>query len=304
MAIVVADPQPRRWPDALGVDTSGKIGADKDDVLNVLPSVFRAWSESNFRLKCFRKPYPCGAGFASTAKCDKCERGCTYAVRAYMEPGGTVEFRGNGNPHQGGSAVARAFVRAGEPVSEPMSKDLRDAYDNSLGHGTGLRRRKPKDVHGEVGEALAYGPGAAVANMKKRKVAKERGATKLIDAADLDSFCNERAVDLEALGGELPQRTSRLSVFKVETAPSLFCMVFACCQFIVRLAELARADPEAAADGFVAMSDFTFKIVWHGYALGCLGVVLFRRDPRGRWRRVFWPVMLVMSPTENHSHYE
>ena len=127
-----------------------------------------------------------------------------------------------------------------------------------------------------------------------------------MDHDGLDEFCLPRTVDLTLGNFTLPtgDAAMKLNIFEsVMKNPRFFNMVFGCYYFVMRLAELVQSN-NVVFGGFVGMTDYTFKIVWHGYSLGILGVVLLRRDLTGRWRHVLWPIVFCLSPSEDYVHYE
>ena len=60
--------------------------------------------------------------------------------------------------------------------------------------------------------------------------------------------------------------------------------------------------PTDVRQGFVGQSDFIFKVCWQGYALGALGIQVWRLV-EGRWRKQFIPIVMLLAPTEDMRQY-
>ena len=60
--------------------------------------------------------------------------------------------------------------------------------------------------------------------------------------------------------------------------------------------------PANVRQGFVGQSDFMFKVCWQGYALGALGIQVWRLV-EGRWRNQFIPIVMLLAPSEDTRQY-
>ena len=221
---------------------------------------------------------------------------CDFRYRCEFQPKNMSMRIFGKNEHSALPAMCR------KDAEVPLTKQQRSAILSET-HRRGADCVQPFDVHQSLEDDPP--PGRAVQNLvqRARVLLRIQRGEHSVTVDGLEDWCVARAMDIYSPPHVWPGESSDLTVlFAGSGATRRFPILsgdmflpLAARRFVEHIFDVAG---EGSARGLVGQSDFMFKIVWQGYALGIVGVQLFRRLGR-RWTKYFCPVVCLLTRVEN-----
>ena len=164
-----------------------------------------------------------------------------------------------------------------------------------------------EDIHSDLHHVV---PGQAVQNIVKRRRRIWRGARTRGRASveGIDDFCAARELEIKPGGREVPGDPRALTFLRLGSRPDhtlpvctgeRILLIFTVWAFVKHIITVCQS---FLAHGLVGQADFVFKVCWHGYTVGILGVPVFWKQGKN-WCKHFLPLLFVLGLKEDTDHY-